>query len=167
MQAIRLGRRMRGTLSKTTVFILSSWHSGSTWVGYVLGSGPESAFLGEYHRAWNDAIRVPCTICAARDLQRCEVLYDIEKEPADNAFDLAVSRTGKRVVVDNSKAVDWIQRFSVGDPQNLRIVLVIKDPRGYVESAKRRGRPDIGDVRGSLVQGERELSRLHASIRHS
>ena len=148
----------RLTASKTTaVFLLSSWHSGSTWVGYVLGSGPEFAFVGEYHRAWNDAIRVPCTICAARGLQCCEVLYDVEKEPADKAFDLAVSRTGKRVIVDSSKSVDWIQRFSVSDNQDMRIVHVIKDPRGYFESVRRRSRGNISDVMVHWCKENREF----------
>jgi hypothetical protein len=153
----RIGRTRLTAPKTTAIFILSSWYSGSTWVGYVLGSGPESAFVGEYHRAWNDAIRVPCTVCAARGLQCCEVLYDVEKEPADKAFDLAVSRTGKRVIVDNSKSIDWIQRFSVSDDQDMRIILVIKDPRGYFESARRRGRGNINDVMAHWCKENQEF----------
>ena len=131
---------------KTVVFILSSAHSGSTWTGYVLGSGPKSAFVGEYHRAWKEAIRVPCTICAARGLPACEVLHDVEKEPARRAFDLAFARTGKRVIVDNSKDLDWIRAFRIGDTLDMRIVFVVKDPRGFLASVKRRGHPDLGAV---------------------
>ncbi len=75
----------------------------------MLGSGPESAFLGEYHRACKEAIRVPCTLCAARGLPYCEILHDVEMQPARRAFDLAFARTGKRVVVDASKDIEWVR----------------------------------------------------------
>jgi len=125
---------------------LSSAHSGSTWIGYVLGSGPESVFLGEYDRAWKESIRVPCTICAARGLQSCEVLYDVEKEPAERAFDLAFARTGKRVIVDSSKDLEWIRTFPTSDGLDIRIVLLFKDPRGFFASVKRRADADLEKI---------------------
>jgi hypothetical protein len=139
--------QQRQTVSKkTAVFILSSMHSGSTWIGYVLGSGPESAFVGEYYRAWNEAIRVPCTVCAAKGLPACEVLHDVEKAPANSAMELAAQRTGKRVIVDSSKTVDWIRVFDKQAGWEERVILIVKDPRGYYESAKRRGSCDVAET---------------------
>jgi len=120
------------------VFVLSSWHSGSTWVGYVLGSTPKSAFLGEYFRAWNEQARVPCTLCAMHGLSECAVLHDIEKLPAEQAFAIAAERTGKPVLVDNSKSIDWTKRFLRRHDLRCRVVHVVKDPRGWVASARRR-----------------------------
>jgi hypothetical protein len=130
----------------TAVFILSSWHSGSTWIGYVLGSGEESAFVGEYHRAWNEAIRVPCTVCAAKGLPACEVLHEVELAPADMAMELATQRTGKRVIVDNSKVIEWIKVFAQQADWEKRVILIIKDPRGYYESARRRASCDVNET---------------------
>jgi hypothetical protein len=124
------------------VFILSSPQSGSTWTGYVLGSGPESAFLGEYHRAWKEAIRVPCTLCAARGLPSCEILHNVETEPAGRAFDLAFARTGKRVIVDTSKDIEWVDLFRGHDDLDIRIVHLVRDPRGIFASVKRRAPTD-------------------------
>lgn len=135
----------------TAVFILSSWHSGSTWIGYVLGSGHESAFVGEYHRAWNEVIRVPCTVCAAKGLSACEVLHDVEKAPASEAMVLAAQRTGKRVIVDNSKVIDWIKVFDQQTGWEKRVILIVKDPRGYYESARRRGSSDVDETMARWV----------------
>jgi Sulfotransferase family len=140
------GRGSRPTPRRTVAFILSSPQSGSTWIGYVLGSGPESAFVGEYNRAWKESIRVPCTICAARGLQSCEVLYDVEKEPAERAFDLAFARTGKRVIVDSSKELEWIRTFMISDSLDIRIVHLVRDPRGFFASVKRRAPVDVGEI---------------------
>ena len=143
--------------NRTAVFILSSAHSGSTWTGYVLGSGPESAFLGEYYRAWNDALRVPCTICAARGLPRCEVLYDIETEPAGRAFELAFARTGKRVIVDSSKVVDWIRLFQADRALDIRTVVLVRDPRGFFASVKRRTQADLAGTMAHWCQENRQF----------
>jgi hypothetical protein len=131
---------------RTAVFILSSPHSGSTWTGYVLGSNPASAFLGEYHRAWNDGLRAPCIVCNARGLGFCKVLSDLEDEPVERAFDLAFARTGKRVIVDSSKDVEWIRSFRTDDPADIRLVHLVRDPRGFYASAKRRVRDGLDQV---------------------
>jgi hypothetical protein len=142
---------------KTALFVLSSRHSGSTWIGYVLGSAPESAFVGEYYRAWTESLRVPCTICAARGLPSCDVLYDVEKEPAERAFDLASARIKKRVIVDNSKEIEWIRTFRIGDGLDIRIVLLVRDPRGVFASVKRRGNSDLGAVMAHWSKENREF----------
>ena len=143
---MRMKWRRPDALKRTAIFILSSPHSGSTWAGYVLGSNPESAFLGEYHRAWRDSLRSPCILCNARGLDFCEVLSDLEKEPVERAFDLAFARTGKRVVVDSSKDVGWIQSFRTDDAADIRLVHLVRDPRGFFASAKRRVQDDLDQV---------------------
>ena len=150
---------------KTSVFILSSPQSGSTWVGYVLGSGPESAFVGEYSRAWDETARVPCTLCAARGLRACEVLYDIEMEPADKAFDLAFARAGKRVIVDSSKDLGWTQRFQNSANMEMRIVHLVRDPRGFFASVKRRGWTDLSAALALWSKQNREFRDFNTSSR--
>ncbi len=127
----------------TAVFVMSSWHSGSTWVGYVLGSAANAAFVGEYYRAWNEELRVPCTICAARGLSACEVLHDAETTPWQDAFRFAAERTRRQVIVENSKSLDWTRRF-LGRPDiSVFCVLVVKDPRSWFASLRRRSPQDL------------------------
>ncbi len=131
----------------TVIFILSSAHSGSTWVGYVLGSTAQSAFLGEYFRPWDSQARVPCTICAMRGLASCTILHGAETLPDSDAFSFAAARTGAGVLVDNSKQIGWAEKF-VGRPGlDCRFVHVVRDPRGWVASTKRRGQGDLEGAR--------------------
>jgi len=125
-------------LRPRAVFILSSAHSGSTWIGYVLGSTPQSAFLGEFSRAWDDQLRVPCTLCACRGAETCEVLHDIEARPEEEAFALAAARTNRPVLVDNSKQIDWARKFLHSGDLDVRVIHVVKDPRSWFASARRR-----------------------------
>ncbi len=108
-------------------------------MGYVLGSLRGAAFLGEFYRGWDDALRQPCTMCAARRLDRCRVLQGVENVPVRQALEWAFDRTRARVLVDSSKVTEWIETAS-GGSANLDIVIVhlIRDPRGWLASRWRR-----------------------------
>ncbi len=151
-------------MDPTCVFIHSSAHSGSTWIGYVLGSTTNSVFVGELHRAWDAAIRVPCTVCAAKGLDECAVLSGIEHQPPEDAFATLSARTGRRAIVDNSKVIAWTQKFMASGQQDLRLVHVLKDPRGWYASVRRRNPSDID---WSLEQWCEENSRISDFIRSS
>jgi hypothetical protein len=128
------------------IFVLSSPHSGSTWVGYVLGSTPKSAFLGEYYRVWDDQLRVPCTLCATRGLDACPVLQGAELVPNTDAFRFAARRTGASVLIDNSKVTSWATKFVNSPELDCRFVHVLKDPRGWISSMRRRHEISINDA---------------------
>jgi hypothetical protein len=124
---------------KVAVFVLSSERSGSTWVGYVLGSHKNSAFLGEYFRGWNKDLSVPCTVCAANGLAECEVLHGIEDVPLQQAFTFAFERTGKQMLVDISKSPSWAGEFAgKSDAFDVRLIHLVRDPRGWAASERRR-----------------------------
>ncbi len=127
---------------RSVVFILSAAHSGSTWAGYVLGSHSQSAFLGEYHRAWTPHLRQPCAWCAGHGNDHCEVLHGIDSVPEAHAFEFAFSRLAKRVLVDTSKWVSWVQRFAGREDFDLAAIHLVRDPRGYYHSRRRRTPPD-------------------------
>ena len=148
----------------TSVFIHSAPHSGSTWLGYVLGSGPETAFVGELYRAWSDTDRVPCTICAARGLHQCALLGGIENVDPKNAFAFISSRNYRRIIVENSKRLDWTERF-VGHPSYTnKIIHLVQDPRNVWASVRRRGGTDLDGFLASwsnVNQEIAEFSRIH------
>jgi len=136
----------------TVAFILSSDRSGSTWLGYILGSTRDAAFLGEFRRAWNDQLRQPCAWCSANGRQTCEILAGIEQYPADRAFELAFTRTGKRFLIDSSKRTTWAERFLAPDARfKVQLIHLIRDPRGWYASEQRR-RPESGvEITGEWV----------------
>jgi|HubBroStandDraft_6_1064221.scaffolds.fasta_scaffold40775_2 hypothetical protein len=129
---------------KIVTFILSSDYSGSNWVGYVLGSGQHSAFLGEFWRAWSSEFRQPCSWCAAHGHAVCDVLDGVEKYPEREAMETAFSRIGKPFLVDSSKRKKWAELFVIPNSRyEVRLIHLIRDPRGFVTSWRRRGRDDL------------------------
>ena len=120
------------------VFIHSSPHSGSTWLGYVLGSGSETAFVGELYRAWDAEDRVPCTLCASRGLAECTLLGGIEHAGPASIFSTISERSGKRVIVENSKRTAWTRQFIDQPDRDIRLVHLVKDPRSRWASLRRR-----------------------------
>src|SRR2546421_8570660 len=96
---------------KTVTFILSSERSGSTWLGYVLGSHKDCAFVGEFYRGWQPEIQGPCSSCAAKGLSECEVLDGAEYVPVKRAYDFAFERLHVSHLIDSSKKIEWASRY--------------------------------------------------------
>jgi hypothetical protein len=67
------------------------------------------------------------------------VLDGIENVPVDKAFEFAFSRTDAHTLVDSSKVLDWIGRFTgIASEFDVKAVHVLRDPRGFCESERRR-----------------------------
>jgi len=144
---------------KKIVFILSSQRSGSTWLGYVLGSAQESAFLGEYDRGWDASRRVPCSWCMANGVDPCPILGGIESVPVERAFEFAFARLNRRVLIDGSKTLTWAEKFITSAfKYDICLIHLIRDPRGWYASQRRR-------VASSLEEQLREWSEENSQIR--
>ena len=154
-------RRLVGKLRRagpTGVFIHSAQHSGSTWLGYVLGSDHNAAFVGELYRAWSQTDRVPCTICAARGLQECVLLGGIEDTDPAQAFSFISARTKAAIIGDNSKRLDWTRRFTDRPDQAVKFVHLIQDPRNVWASVRRRGGDDIEGFLAGWCSRNRDIA---------
>lgn len=159
-------------MKKTLVYILSEKHSGSTWVSYVLGSHNNSANLGEYYRPFIDKSHPECDICNALGRLPCKVLHGIHNVPIPKAYDFAFERYRKDILIDSGKEISWahkiyklsgfasraihyikspseiIRRFSKDgkvNSHNYNILLLhlVRDPRGWYASEKRRGKNNV------------------------
>lgn len=65
------------------------------------------------------------------------MLGGIEQVPERNAFDFAFDRTGQPVLVDASKDVAWAGNF-INSGFNVKLIHLVRDPRGYFFSQRRR-----------------------------
>lgn len=151
--------------TRTVVFLLSSDYSGSTWLGYVLGSSSKSAFVGEFYRIWKPEIQQECSWCAAQGQATCEVLGGLESCQEINALESAFSRLSVPFLIDSSKKESWARQFvSKKCPYDIRLVHVIRDPRGWYASVKRR-RP--GSVDGLVADWCAENACIRAFLESS
>ncbi len=80
---------------------------------------------------------MPCAWCASNKLSECSALHGIESVPESDAFDFAFNRIEKPVLVDTSKSVEWAENFCKGQ-FDTRLIHLLRDPRGYYSSQRRR-----------------------------
>ena len=150
-------------LRPADVFIHSSPHSGSTWLGYVLGSGRETAFVGELYRAWDAEDRVPCTVCASRGLKECVLLGGIEHANPSSVFSIISERSRKRIIVENSKRTEWTRLFVDKPGRELKVVHLVKDPRSRWASLRHLSLPTstVAWMNGAMRTAKSGNSPLH------
>jgi hypothetical protein len=138
----RLARRDRVTVA----FILSCKHSGSTWLNLVLGSHTWAYNLGEYHRPFTIPGHVACRLCEADGLDACTMLHGIERVKMEDAYHFAATRSGKSVLIDASKQLDWCKNFLNVDHIDARLIHLVRHPCGYLESQSRRSKASFAEL---------------------
>lgn len=127
----------------TVVFILSVVRSGSTWLNLVLGSHSWASDLGEYNRPflhipYNSDSTIKCPSCTADGLPDCVIYPNIINVPEKDAYHFAFSKSGKPVLIDASKDIDWCARFVIRNDVDPCIIHLIRHPCGFVKSQMRR-----------------------------
>lgn len=128
-------------MSKSAVFILSHNYSGSTWLSLLLGSHSQAFYLGELNKFYSRKYPMPCALCDKRG-ERCPYFYDVKEVHPSEIHNLMFARTGKRILVDNSKRLKWSYRFLGDGSYAHKFVHLIKDPRAIYYSLSVRNRAD-------------------------
>lgn len=126
------------------LFILSANYSGSTWLALLLGSHSQAFYVGELNKMFHDD-PMPCRFCEERG-QRCPIFHDVAETKAKHIHDLVLSRTGKNVLIDNSKTVAWSRKFLAENRFQRKYVHLLRDPRAVAYSLHMRDRaPGIAE----------------------
>jgi hypothetical protein len=126
-------------MNNTVVFILSANYSGSTWLALLLGSHSRAAYVGELNKMFHDN-PVSCRLCEEKG-RVCPIFYDAAETKAKNIHHLVLARTGKKVVVDNSKTVSWSKKFLAENRFERKYIHLLRDPRAIAYSRQMRHRP--------------------------
>jgi hypothetical protein len=113
--------------------------------------------VGELYRGWDAEDCVPCTVCASRGLSDCVILAGIGDLAPRDAFGVISARSGKAVIVENSKRVAWTRQF-IGRPgRDTRIIHLVKDPRSRWASLRRREAADMGECMIAWCRENQEI----------
>lgn len=131
-------------MSPTVLFILSSNYSGSTWLALVLGSHSQTLYAGELNKMFHEE-PMPCRRCEERQ-KPCPIFHDAAQLKSRNIHAAVLERTGKSVLVDNSKTISWSKKFMAEERFERRYLHLIRDPRALAYSLQMRNRkPDYLD----------------------
>ena len=129
------------------IFITSETRSGSTWLSYMLGTHPQAAHLGEYYRPFLQRGHVSCRLCEGRGLSDCKILGNLSEIPISHAYGFALERYksyGIHTLIDCSKDLAWLDQIILaGGGSNdgslpIKVIHLIRDPRGWIASERRR-----------------------------
>ncbi len=131
-------------MKPTVLFILSSNYSGSTWLALLLGSHSRAFYAGELNKMFHDE-PMPCRLCEEKQ-SSCPVFHDVARVKSKNIHATALARTGKSLLVDNSKTISWSKKFMADARFERRYLHLLRDPRALAYSLQMRKRkPDYLD----------------------
>ncbi len=146
------------------VFVLSAPRSGSTWLSTVLGSNSWAKSLGEYCRPFTRPGHFTCTMCEADGLSECTVLHGISDVRPRDAFDFAARRLSSLVLIDSSKSLDWSRSFLFRDDIEARLIHLVRNPCGFVESqGRRQAQLSHDELLGSWEATNRKIEEFSAA----
>jgi len=131
-------------MTPTIAFVLGTRRSGSHWLGEVLGSHSWAAPLGEFAKHAEEPGRVACRLCEADGRAQCAVFDGIADVAPENLHLFAAERLQRPVLIDISKNYAWAGRFVRRADLDVRLIHLVRDPRGFIESERRR-RSDASD----------------------
>lgn len=127
----------------TTIFIAGAGHSGSTLLGLLLGSHPESFYAGEAAKTrFLGDDRKPehkrvCKLCGPD----CPVWGDFSVATSPDLYEQLAQRTRAKVVIDSTKNLTWLDtqtnavRNHGGQPA---LIFLQRDGRAVINSRVRK-----------------------------
>lgn len=80
-----------------------------------------------------------CSFCDDRNAT-CPLFYDVAERTPRDIYHSLFERTGKNVLIDNSKRLKWMTQHLDDDSLNKKYIHVVRDPRGVMLSRTTRGR---------------------------
>jgi hypothetical protein len=124
------------------VFMGAAWYAGSTLLGVMLGAHPSIFYTGEATktRFFDDPGVVlkkrVCRLCGAA----CTIWGDLHVEPGEDLYEVLSRRTGRPIVFDSSKGMNWIKPnvAALRDVVPLRLIVLTRDGRAVVNSRLRK-----------------------------
>lgn len=118
---------------RQVLFILSTNYAGSHYLSLLVGSHSKAEHVGEIVRLGESPVRKePCYVCGT--FTKCPLYQGIEPGKVEHIHEQVFSNLGEEtlLLVDNSKRVDWAERFVNNGAFEKKFVHLIRDPRALV-----------------------------------
>jgi hypothetical protein len=137
---------MQNTLAQVDTkvcFIIGAGHSGSTLLGFILGSHRDGFYCGEAAKTRylkDDSkilVKRVCKICGAN----CPVWKNIWIDETKNLYGQIATKMQRSLIIDSSKNTDWIQhQLSLLEQTSVRPFLLFlqRDGRAVINSRIRK-----------------------------
>jgi hypothetical protein len=156
--------------SVPVIFILSGNYAGSHLLARLLGAHPRCADIGELRNLPKfSRRRGPNASGTAAAFAESPLFEGFLEDSPDHWHERLLARIrredpGVNVLIDNSKRVDWVDRFVGGSNLDVRCVHLLRDPRALVrrwqqtfDRPARRRRIRLREVRRQWRNGLRIL----------
>lgn len=130
-------------ISKKVCFIAGAGHSGSTLLGFILGSHSDSFYCGEAAKSrylQDDSkklIKRVCKLCG----EACRVWGDFRVCEDRDLYEQVAVKVNKSLIIDSSKNVDWINQqvqaieSTIAQPY---LIFLRRDGRAVINSRIRK-----------------------------
>ncbi|MBD3200094.1 MAG: hypothetical protein GF316_08765 [Candidatus Lokiarchaeota archaeon] len=138
--------------NQEVVFICGAPHSGSTLLGLILGSHPETFYAGEANKSRFLNSKDPtmedrfCKICGPE----CRIWGNYDSSLEKDLYEQLRRLTDKKIIIDSTKKVEWLKKRSEAlnfkeDKQYL--IYIMRDGRAVINSRLRKyPETDINDL---------------------
>ena len=130
-------------INQKVCFIAGAGHSGSTLLGFILGSHTDGFYSGEAAktRYLNDEsrkmIKRVCKICG----ENCPIWGDFSVDPTVDLYEQVALKVKKSLIIDSAKNVDWIkQQLDALEQTSAKPFLIFlqRDGRAVINSRLRK-----------------------------
>ena len=133
---------------KKIVFVVGSPHSGTTWLGLVLGAHKNAFPVGEFFRITRDYanmaahkanFEMPCALCKGS----CKFWKKVRKlQDFDKMYEYVFEYSGADIIVDSSKKVEYVDAVIASSKYEVKIVFIDRNPADAIYHYFARGRGD-------------------------
>ncbi len=128
--------RAGAAVGRTVVTVLSTNYAGSHYLSLMLGSHSQAAHVGEIkHLARQTPRGRRCDVCDSP--QNCPIVRNTTPHTVGRIYDtihanLTQDGCDVPVLIDTSKVLRWASRFLDWQPDRMKYIHLIRDPRALV-----------------------------------
>jgi len=130
-------------VNQKIVFICGAGHSGSTLLGFILGSHSECFYAGETNKTQYFNMKEPskitkdCKFCGPN----CRIWSKVDIKSTIDLYEQLSNITNKRFIIDSTKDLSWLRKqINIMERMDVKLYLIylLRDGRAVINSRIRK-----------------------------